>query len=148
MKEYCAIKAFIKALITALIFFVALFTVLLLNGCKEVQYIPITQTEYRDRIVHDSIHVNHHSTDSVIIQQKGDTVFRDRWHTEYRDRWREKIVADTIYKNKEVPVPVERKMTKWEQFCLDYGKLTLGGTACAFIMAVGYIIIWLRRRRR
>ena len=140
------IVANMLAIITALIILACLLT---FCGCKSVEYVPVTQTEYRDREVHDSIFQKLVTTDSIIIREKGDTVWQERWHTIWRDRWHDRTTTDTLYRDREVPVPVpvERKLSRWEQFCLDYGKVTLGGTVCAGLMGIGYVVVWLRRRR-
>ena len=60
-------------------------------SCRSVQYVPVesvrTEIQYKDRLQRDSIHVR----DSIFMYQKGDTIFKDRWHTEYKD----KLVMDT-----------------------------------------------------
>jgi len=56
---------------------------------------------------------------------------------------RDSVRADTV----QVPVPVERKLSKWEQVCLDYGKLMMGGTVVAVILCVVLIVRWIRRIR-
>ncbi|RGN50025.1 MULTISPECIES: hypothetical protein [unclassified Bacteroides] len=106
-----------------------------LSSCRSVQYIPVetikTNTEYRDRLQRDSIHIK----DSVLMFVKGDTVFRDRWHTEYRDKLiRDTInITDTI--KTEVPYPVEKKLSKWQSFKMDVGGWAFG-IIIAFILIV------------
>ena len=53
----------------------------------------------------------------------------------------------TEYKDRPVPVPVEKKLTKWQSFCIDYGKVMLGGTGAA-VVAVACIAIMVMRKRR
>lgn len=66
-----------------------------LVGCKTAKDLERTGfadiekvTEYRDRYHLDSIFIR----DSVIIREKGDTVFKDRWRVE----WKERIIRDTV----------------------------------------------------
>lgn len=48
----------------------------------------------------------------------------------------------------QVPVPVERKLSKWESFCIDYGKIMAGATAAA-IIAIGIVLVlWIKKRHR
>ena len=85
-----------------IIFSLVLFCILV--GCKSTEKLQNinteTRIEYRDKYHRDSIYIR----DSIIIQVKGDTVFKDRWHTE----WKEKetgdtiILTDTVYIEKEV----------------------------------------------
>ena len=85
-----------------IIFSLVLFCILV--GCKSTEKLQNinteTRIEYRDKYHRDSIYIR----DSIIIQVKGDTVFKDRWHTE----WKEKesgdtvFLTDTVYIEKEV----------------------------------------------
>lgn len=77
----------------------------ILAGCrttKDLQNTSNVETriEYRDKYHRDSIYIR----DSVIIQEKGDTVFKDRWRTEWKDRIIHDTVnhTDTVYIEKEV----------------------------------------------
>lgn len=123
---------------------VALILAGVLSGCKSIQYVPVetvrTDTLYQKVIQRDSIHVH----DSVTIREKGDTVMIEHWRTQWRDR----LLCDTVYRSRidtiQVPYPVERKLTKWQSFCIDYGKLTLGASALLVI----FIVIWLVRQFR
>lgn len=111
--------------------------VLWLCGCKGVEYVPVkeVQTEYRDRWHRDSVHV----LDSVIVETKGDTVYRTRWRTEYRDVLRVDsfIKVDTMT----VPYPVERALTKWERARIDWG-----GWAMLAVVVLSVAVVWLVRR--
>ena len=84
------------------------FAALLLCGCKTTQYVPVetVRTEYKDRTeyVHDSTTV----TDSIVLMQKGDTVFKERWRTAFRDRWHTVTDTATVCDTVRVPYPVER----------------------------------------
>ena len=117
---------------------------IMLSGCKSVQYVPVetvhTDTLYQKVVQRDSIHIH----DSVTIREKGDTVMIEHWRTQWRDRCQ----RDTIYRSRtdsvQVPYPVEKKLTRWQQVCIDYGKLTMGAT---FILVI-FIIVWIVRRLR
>lgn len=115
-----------------------------LSGCETIKYVPVetvrTDTLYQKVVQRDSIHVH----DSVTISGKGDTVMIEHWRTQWRDR----LLRDTIYRSRvdsiQVPYPVEKPLTRWQQVCIDYGKLTMGATA----LLVVFIIVWLVRRFR
>ncbi len=126
-----------------------LLLVFLLAGCKSVQYVPVPEyhniyVEKTDTFVQrDSIY----HADSVIVEKNGDTITIQKTKILYRDRWRDQVVRDSFVKNDSilVPYPVERKLTEWECFCIDYGKVTLGGTLMLFVAAILWLILWMRR---
>ena len=137
-------------------------------GCKSVKYIPVetvrTNTQYKTNTVHDTIidsvfmHNDVYKHDSVITYLRGDTIFVDRWHTIIQttlDKGRKlhsNVVHDTIYINKtdsvQVPVPVERKLTKWERVKMDFGTVAMVISAMAIIAGIGVLAWWLRRKIR
>lgn len=90
---------------------VIILLLLALVGCKSTEPTVIerikTDTLRQTIIQRDSIHVH----DSTVIQQRGDTVYCDRWHTAWRDR----LKIDTLYKSrtdtitKEVKIEVEKR---------------------------------------
>ena len=126
----------------ALIYSIILLTLAICSSCR-TKYVPVesvrTEIEYRDRWQRDSIHVH----DSIVIQSKGDTVFRDRWHTLYRDRY----LSDTtyIYRTDSIQVPylVERNLTWWQKV-----KQETGGIAIGVIIALCFIILFLMKKNR
>ena len=122
---------------------------LLFSGCKSIQYVPVEKviTEYKTNTVHDSVYLEVLKHDSVVIEKLGDTVYINKWHTQYKDRWREKLKTDTFIKvdSIQVPYPVERKLTKWENLKMDAGGIAIG-TCIAFVLVV--IIYFLIRAYR
>lgn len=129
---------------------IACLLITLLGGCKSIRYVPVeshtTDTLYQVKVQRDSIH----TTDSIYIHEwasiTGDTIYKEkeRWRYLYRDRWR----VDTLYKSHTdtiaVPYPVEKPLTRWQQFCLDYGKMTTGATAVLILL----LAVWLIRKVR
>lgn len=68
-----------------------------------------------------------------------------------------KVKPDTIYlpskeiivdRKIEVPVEVERKLTKWEQFKMDVGGWAIGVLSGLLLLGVGYIVVWLIKKCR
>ena len=114
-------------------------------GCSP-KYIPIKIVKYdsimTEKLMRDSVYVR----DSVYIQDKGDTVYlnKDRYVYVYRNR------VDTFFaekiREKEVPVPVERKLTWWEVVKMEW----LDRIFAALVIVALYWNIkeWLARRRR
>ena len=94
----------------------SLLLVCILIGCKSTEKLQNinteTRIEYRDKYHRDSIYIR----DSVIIHEKGDTVFKDRWHTEWKDKIIHDTVfkTDTVYKEKEVYRDRSEPPNNWE----------------------------------
>lgn len=108
-------------------------------SCRTVKYVPVetikVDTTYINKLQRDSIYL----LDSVYIKEKGDTVFIEKYKYLYRD----KLVRDTQYIAKtdsiQVPYPVEKVLTRWQQL-----KLELGGWALGIIIMVSLVfIIWI-----
>lgn len=117
---------------------------LVATGCTRKVYVPLetvrTEKDVVTRWLTDTVIQN----DTRFIFVKGDTVI------DWRDRWRERIkeVHDTLYIERtdtvRVPVPVERKLKKWEQTKMDFGGAAIGATVVVLCIAV----IWLIRKFR
>lgn len=124
---------------------------LLLSGCR-TQYVPVPEyhTEYVYRTdsvtFRDSIYVH----DSIYTEKKGDTIFVNKWRTQYVDRYRDVVRIDSFIKTDSirVPYPCERQATRWERFCIDYGKIMLGATILAVVAAIIFLVLWIRKKAR
>lgn len=116
---------------------------MLLCSCK-TQYVPVesVRTEYVTNTVHDSVVVNVEKTDSIVVREKGDTVFVERFRTEWRDRWHETLRTDTVLKvdSVQVPYPVEKKVPVWERVKTGAVGFVVG------LVFVGGVALWIRRR--
>ena len=122
-----------------------LFSVLCLCGCR-TEYVPLEVVRY-DSIVfvsldRDSVFVR----DSVYLKEKGDTIYKykDRFVYVYKNR------VDTFFtekiREKEVPVPVERKLSWWERVKLNYAEWVI-----AVLVAIALVYAlrqWLARKIR
>ena len=137
-------------------------------GCKSVKYIPVetvrTNTQYKTNTVHDTIidsvfmHNDVYKHDSVITYLRGDTIFVDRWHTIIQttlDKGRKlhsNVVHDTIYINKtdsvQVPVPVERKLTKWEKTYNTVKDIFFIIGMIVTLMIIAFVVLWLIKRKK
>jgi hypothetical protein len=124
-----------------MIFFAVIAT--LLYSCKSVQYVPVetVRTEYRDKIVKDSVF----RYDSVFVKQIADIVFFERYKYLYRD----KIVRDSIFKTDTIRVPypvevvkqVKAPLTSWQNFQVWCGRIAL-----AVLLFVGlYFVLKLKK---
>ncbi len=132
-----------------LLIIVAVVILLLLSSCK-TQYVPVetVRTEYVTKtdsfIQKDSIFCH----DSVFIHAKNDTIFYERWHTKYVEKYIDNSRIDSFIKvdSVQVPYPVERKLSKWEQVKMDFGSAAIGISIVAVIAFIIWIILWLRRK--
>lgn len=74
----------------------SLFLAIVLSSCvktiETVREVPVTVREYIQRV--DTF--THHTTDSVYIHQKGDTVFSEKFRTVYRDKVKIQIQRDSV----------------------------------------------------
>ncbi len=84
--------------------------------------------------------------DSVVIRQQGDTtvIEKIRWQNRFVNVY--KVKTDTIMKSDSirVPYPVEKKLSKWQQFRLDFSgwaMLVLG------LLVAGIGVAWAVRKR-
>lgn len=102
-----------------------------LSSCR-TQYIPVEtiKTEYRtrDSIRHDSIY----QQDSVYVTVKGDTVYEYKYKYLYKYQYINR--TDTLMKTDsiQIPFPVEKQLSKWQSFKLDFG----GAAMLVLIMIV------------
>ena len=140
---------------------------MLLCGCKSIQYVPVETV--RTEIVHQTDTVK--QTDSVKTEKE--TVIREarpedslmlaklgiklqsnerllillqKELSDTKKELEEKHNSDSVrveYKDK--PYPVEKKLTKWQSFCIDYGKIMLGSTIAGVIVIV-LLIIYRRKK--
>ena len=137
----------LQVFIVAGAFIVALLICALFSSCTTTKYVPVP--EYHTdtlRLIHniqDSIYVH----DSIMVQQKGDTLTIDRWHTQ----WRERIIRDTIYQSKRdsIPYPVEvikevpAQLTWWQQTRLHLANILL-----YLLLIVGIIYVGKKHIKR
>ena len=107
------------------------------------------RTEYKDRVV-EAVRVDTVAMrDSVAVYVNGDTVRI----TKYRDRWRTRIIErhDTCTLTKtdsvQVPVQVERKLTRWERTKMDAGGIAIGILGVAALGGLAWLA-WLAYKKR
>ncbi len=120
----------------------AVLMAVLLCGCR-TRYVPLgtirKDSVYLDKWRKDSIFVR----DSVYVRAKGDTVYMYKYKYVYKD----KLTTDTMYVHRtdsvEVPVPVERELSRWERW-----KMELGGISFGVCIGLTAVIVWLIKKRR
>lgn len=118
----------------------ALLWLLSLAGCKTVRYVPVPEyhTLYKTRVDTvqrwDSVYFR----DSVYMAARGDTVYLTKTH--WRERFRNvyHVKTDTVMQRDSVrvPYPVEKSLTKWQQWKMDAGGWAMGVVAGMVILFV------------
>ena len=113
-------------------------------GCN-TQYVPVESVRYDSlffsKLVRDSIYVS----DSVYIRERGDTVFK--YKNKYVYVYKDRVDTFFVYKDREVevPIPVEKKLSWWEQIKINFGGWMMLVLLAAFLWK---IITWFARRLR
>ena len=135
MKLYNYIIKKVSRCITLAPFMCLLFVIC---SCRTVKYVPVetvkVDTTYINKLQRDSIYM----LDSVYVKEKGDTVLIEKYKYLYRD----KLVRDTLYMAKtdsiQVPYPVEKELTRWQQFRMDFG----GWAMCIVVISIVILIVY------
>ena len=126
---------------TALLIIMALTALYVLVGCR-TKY--VTVPEYHTVYTHNTDTFLRSDTlfrlDSVVVRMQGDTtvIEKIRWQNRFVNVY--KIKTDTIIKadSVRVPYPVEKNLSKWQQFRLDFGGWAMG------VLALGIVFLFIR----
>lgn len=112
--------------------------------------------------IRDSVAIH----DSVVIVQDEQGNVKERLIVRYRDRWhatqdnltlqrqidRYKASNDSLRATKkeriEIPVPVEKKLSRWQKIKMDVGGWAIGAMSTVLLGVIGYIVIWLLKKYR
>lgn len=118
------------------------------QSCTTTKYVPVesvvtrTDTIYTAKLRVDTIM----ERDSVVVYQKGDTIYQTKYIEKLRVRERVdtlyQVVADSVKIS--VPYPVERELTWWERTKMDFGGMALG----LMSVLVCAVIVWLIIKNR
>ena len=145
---YCLLqKEYVMKYIRILaVFFLLLWALLWLTGCKQVQYVPVETVRldsiYLTQTLRDSI-VRY---DSVYVRDKGDTLYVERWKYLYRDKVRVDTMVSVRVDTLAVPYPVEKRLTRWERVKMEAGGVAIGGFFLLLAAIVAYIVYRSRRK--
>lgn len=112
--------------------------------------------------IRDSVAIH----DSVVIVKDDQGHIKEKLIVRYRDHWHATQDALTLlrlidrYKAsndslraikteyKEVPIPVEKKLSRWQKIKMDVGGWAIGAMSTFLLAIVGYIVIWLLKKYR
>lgn len=144
MKLYDYIMGKVSRCITLAPFMCIILLASAIWSCRSIKYVPVESIQYDsvylNKVVKDSIYIK----DSVLLV-KGDTIieYRYKYIYQYKDK------TDTLYVTKtdsvQVPYPVEKQLTWWQQFQIDVGGLAIG---IAIISAIIVIMVVVRKMKK
>ena len=118
---------------------------LMIVSCRSVKYVPVetvkTDSVYVNKVQRDSIRLQ----DSIFVFVKGDTVRIEKYKYIYRDR----VVRDTVRlverDSVQVPVPVEKELSRWQRWKQEVGGFAMAGIVITVLLMVGRAIHKLKR---
>lgn len=144
------------------------FILALFGSCRSVQYVPV------ETIKHDSIYINKHDTikftkiktekeyvyekdsSSVVLDEQGKILKNEIWHNKLIIKEKNdslnyyKALTDSLYavkqKTEQVPVVVEKELTKWQKRFITIGKVSTGIGIGLLIVGLIWFIIWIKRK--
>lgn len=144
MKLYYYIMGKVSRCITLAPFMCIILLASAIWSCRSIKYVPVESIQYDsvylNKVVKDSIYIK----DSVLLV-KGDTIieYRYKYIYQYKDK------TDTLYVTKtdsvQVPYPVEKQLTWWQQFQIDVGGWAIG---IAIISAIIVIMVVVRKMKK
>lgn len=121
-----------------LLYIILLTLAICLTSCRSIKYVPVetVKTEYktRDSIRFDSIYEH----DSIFLFVKGDTVYKEKYRYKYRYLTINKTDTVMLTDSVQIPYPVEKQLTRWQQM-----KIELGGWAVGVIVIL-FIVLMLK----
>lgn len=86
----------------------AIIFIVLIQGCTKHIYVPVTSLkhEIKENYIRDSIYIH----DSIVVKQKNDTIFSEKFKLIYRD----KFIRDSFFliDSVQIPYPVEKVVYK------------------------------------
>lgn len=106
------------------------------TSCRNIKSVPVetVKTEYktRDSIRFDSIYEH----DSIFLFVKGDTVYKEKYRYKYRYLTINKTDTVMLTDSVQIPYPVEKQLTRWQQM-----KIELGGLAVGVIIILSIVLM-------
>ena len=111
----------------------------------------------RDSVaIHDSVVII--KDEQGNIKEKLIVRYRDRWHATQDNLTLQRLVdrykasndslRATKTEYKEVPIPVEKKLSRWQKIKMDVGGWAIGAMSTFLLAIIGYIVVWLLKKYR
>lgn len=168
LKGYRLIAAYLIAVLIAIVW---------LCSCK-TKYVPVETVRTERVEVHDTVTIadstarsDSTTTETKTLLQKVDSAYlallgivnapKEAWLLQTSTTTKQKTTEQEYHQDKrrqssdsvrteviEVPYPVERELNKWEQFCLDYGKVMVGCSVVLVVLLLFIVVRWINGRKR
>lgn len=121
---------------------IAILAVAALASCRSVRYVPVESVRV-DSVVVTKLRVDTlREKENTIIERKGDTIF----HTTIVERERISEKTDTLYKLRDVQVPVPYEVTKQPSLWQRVKSGVLGAAAMLLLCGCGLIIYRIKKK--
>lgn len=144
------------------------YVLLTMSSCTTTRYVPVETVRTEIKQIHDTVTIKDSiQKENQIIIREADSAEIERLNTEYGfklnkaqrtimilqkeleyNSHNQTEVRDSIvYKEKEVqvPYPVEKKLSKWQQIKLDFGEVFI---IVIFVFSmVSILLLYLRQKR-
>lgn len=145
-------KRAIQRGVAVLIFYILVFAILsFLPSCTTTKYVPVetvridTLRQYTIRI--DSIK----QIDSVYVREymRGDTIYKEKTKLVYRDRINQQTdtVKETKILTQEKVVEVEKELTAWQKFKINFSEIVIGIAVLAISALIIMFVIFRRSKK-
>lgn len=120
----------------SLLYIILLTLAIFITSCRSIRYVPVetVRTEYktRDSIRFDSIYEH----DSIFLFLKGDTVYKEKYRYKYRYLTINKTDTVMMTDSVQVPYPVEKQLSRWQQMKIELGGWAFGMVVISFIVLI------------
>jgi len=124
-----------------------------LTGCR-TKYVPTPEYHFQEvtKTLHDTLRDSVRIHDSVVVLQRGDTVYHTAWKVRETVKYKSITATDTVVRvdSIRVPYPVERELSWWEKTKINvYKSVFFVFTGIFLIFAVSYLpklIKWIRTK--
>lgn len=150
----------------ALTYIICILSVLFVSCRARIQYVPVKSTEVT------TVHLRDTTVNTVLVPYRDSVSVPDTMsylRNPYAESWAVwsggrlnhslNILPDTIpitlqieaieiTRTVEIPIEVERKLTKWEQFKMDVGGWSIGLLSGVILIGIGFAVVWLVRRKK
>lgn len=138
------------------------------GSCKSVQYVPVKEEIHDTLMINKTDTVNHYEvktekefvyvkdSSSTMVDNEGKVLKNEIWHNKLVIREKSdsiahyKALVDSLMavkqREKEVPVIVEKPLTKWEQRFMTIGKVSMGIGIGLLVVGIIWLVLWLRKK--